>query len=56
MSIEKLDLTAEGSEGALNAVEAKINEIIEAYNQHVHYAREMQFPTDTPDNPNVFGG
>ncbi len=39
----------------------KLNELIDEYNklekeykEHIHYAREMQYPTSTPDNPNVW--
>jgi hypothetical protein len=33
----------------------KLNELIEAYNLHIHYARELQMPTSIPDEPNVYG-
>lgn len=39
---------------AILEIAAKVNELVEAYNQHVHYAREMQYPTSTPDNPKVY--
>lgn len=32
----------------------QIAQLEKRFSDHVHYAREMQFPTSTPDNPNVF--
>lgn len=35
-------------------LELALGNLSEAYLKHVHYAREIQFPTSTPDNPNPF--
>lgn len=51
---EDFVIDASMSSGNVKHIAEKLNELIEAYNQHVHYAREMQFPTSTPDNPNVY--
>lgn len=32
----------------------QIAELESKFNNHVHYARELQMSTSTPDNPNVF--
>lgn len=40
-----------GSEGL---VVSKLNELIESYNNHIHYARELQMPTSTPNNTEVY--
>lgn len=43
--IEKLDQNRYVTEGE---VVAKLNELIDAHNDHFHHARELQFGTDTP--------
>lgn len=38
----------------IQTVVEKLNELIDEYNKHVHYARELQFPTAGPDDPNPY--
>ncbi len=53
--IEKIDISVQsGDAGPIKVIEEKLNELIDAFNDHVHYARELQYPTSTPDNPRVF--
>jgi len=57
VTIEYLDKES----GSWSVFVDKVNELIDAHNkmallydEHIHYAREMQYPTSTPNNPDVY--
>lgn len=60
MAIETLDPLEAGNYNPATLL-AKLNELIEEHNDlealyehHVHYARELQYPTHVPDDPQVY--
>lgn len=47
--IEKLELDFSDIDNPVHKqFEKKINELIDAHNDHFHHARELQFGTETP--------
>lgn len=50
--IEKLNLLNENATGAIGAMADKINELVEAYNDHYHETLDTHYNTTGPKHEN----